>query len=130
MNKFYLRKVLKNNAQTLKYLNKLQKIYLIGFWANYGVQEYYFTGKYNKDNIPLVYNYYDANGTCDEYLLMPITHTTTGIIYGWTTCEKFAETAANKFRTLLEYDKLFYKTKTPDLGPEYSGQELISYLKQ
>jgi hypothetical protein len=33
--------------------------------------------------VPLVYNYYDANGTCDEYHLVPITHCSSGAFWDW-----------------------------------------------
>ena len=38
-----MKKVLKNSKKTKKYLDSLPKIYLIGYWASAGIQEYYFS---------------------------------------------------------------------------------------
>lgn len=86
-----LKSILKDTPKTKKFLNSLPKIYLIGCWADFGYRDYPCTDR-NKDGIPLVYEYYDGNGTTSEYHLMPITHVTTGRIYGWTVSEKCAST--------------------------------------
>ena len=81
-----MKKILKNTLKTQKYLDKLPKIYLIACWARYGILEFPFTGKYIKENgidIPLVYDYDDHNGVCDNYYLRKITNTTTGFIVCW-----------------------------------------------
>lgn len=39
--------------------------------------------KLDKDNIPLVYQYDDYNGTADQFELRRIYDTTSGIIFGW-----------------------------------------------
>ena len=85
-------KALANDYTTSIIFEQMPKIYLVGCWARYGVREHYFTGYYREidgKSIPLVYDYFDANGTDDEWRLVPITHTTTGEIITWT---------QNKFR--------------------------------
>ena len=96
-----MRKVLKNNKQTKIYLDSLPKIYLIGYWARYGVMEFPFTGKYEQNeygiSIPLVYDYDDHNGTCDNWYLRKITDTTTGIILLWTQSKSVASKIAELY---------------------------------
>ena len=94
------KKVLKNNKRTKEYLEKLPKIYIVACWARFGVREYPFTGKFIKDKhrgnmyIPLVYDYDDCNGTCDNYYLRKITNVTTGNIILWTQNKNIAEKIA------------------------------------
>ena len=96
-----MRKVLKNTPKTKDYLNSLPKIHMVGFWARYGVRTFPFTGKYitNKDgiSIPLVYDYDDHNGTCDNYYLRRLDRTTTGAVITWTQNEKLASKIAELF---------------------------------
>ena len=95
-----MRKVLKNTAKTKAYLDSLPKIYMVGCWAKYGVREYPFTGKYEQDkyndniSVPLVYNYDDHNGTCDNYYLRQLTSVTTGSIIMWTQNKAVADKVA------------------------------------
>jgi len=91
-----LKKKLQNNDKTRKYLDKLPKIYIVGFWAKYGVREYPLAGwkKIDNDMIPLMYDYYDCNGMCDEYHLYNIRLVTTGQILFWTTNKLIAEKVA------------------------------------
>lgn len=92
-----MKKVLKNTAKTRKYLNSLPKIYIVGCWAKYGVREYPFTEKYFSENgfsVPLVYDYDDCNGTCDNYWLRRIDQTTSGWIVMWTQDKKLADEIA------------------------------------
>lgn len=92
-----MRKILKNTPKTRAYLDNLPKIYLVACWARYGVMEFPFTGKYVKHagiSYPLVYQYDDHNGTCDNYYLRPINLTTTGWIAVWTQNEGVANTMA------------------------------------
>lgn len=96
-----MRKVLKNNKTTKKYLDSLPKIYIVGCWAKYGVREYPFTGKYetndNGIDIPLVYDYDDHNGTTDNYYLRRLDHVTTGQIILWTQFKNVANKVAELF---------------------------------
>lgn len=77
-------------------------MYLVALWANYGVREYAFSGKYKINEkgvaIPLVYDYDDHNGTCDSWFLRPITCTTTGFIIFWTPYKGIAEKVAEALR--------------------------------
>lgn len=97
-------KVLENSAETKAYLDTLKKIYLIGCWAHYGVREYYFSGKYaDKDKTkPLVYDYDDHNGACDNWYLRELDDTTTGYVWGWTFNKKDAERIANNLEAKRE----------------------------
>ena len=106
-----MKKVLKNSTKTKKYLEKLPKIYLVACWASYGIREYSFSGKYIKENgkdIPLVYDYDDHNGTCDNYWLRKITDTTTGSILIWTQNKAAAKTIANAMNVYIKF-KLLHK---------------------
>lgn len=78
-----LRKVLKSTPRTKKYLDSLPKIYGIFLWAKWAMLELPWTGKYDKEGEPLVYIYYDANGACDEYHLVPIHYASSGAFHGW-----------------------------------------------
>ena len=92
-----MRKILPNSPKTKKYLEKLPKIYVIGCWAGFGVVTHYFSGKFAKDGTtPLVWDYEDCNGTCDEYRLRNLHHTTTGRIFAWTNTEETAQYIANQ----------------------------------
>jgi hypothetical protein len=79
------RKVLKNTPKTKKYLDSLPKVYGLFLWAKWGMLELRWSGKYTKGDIvvPLVYHYYDANGMCDEYHLVPITSCSSGAFWDW-----------------------------------------------
>ena len=104
-----MRKVLKNTAKTRAYLDSLPKIYMVGYWAKYGVREYPFVGKYEQDefnniSVPLVYDYDDHNGTCDNYYLRGITSTTTGSIVMWTQFKSVADKVAELFNKELQND--------------------------
>lgn len=97
-----IKKVLKNNKKTKQYLDKLPKMYIVGRWAKFGVSDYSFTGKYievDGISIPLVYKYYDANGTTDMWYLCPITQVTTGAVIMWTQNKPIAERIAKALNT-------------------------------
>jgi len=99
-----MRKVLKNTAKTQKYLDSLPKIYLVGCWARYGVREYPFTEKYFSENgisIPIVYDYDDHNGTCDNWYLRRLYYVTTGQIIMWTQNKSVAYKVAELFNKEL-----------------------------
>lgn len=88
-----MRKIIPFSKGAQEELNKLPKMYLVAFWAHYGVTDFPFSGKYEKRfdeklgytiDVPLVYQYDDHNGTCDDFFLRPIDYTTTGQIVVWT----------------------------------------------
>ena len=92
-----LKKHLPHNQKTKDKLAKLPKIYLIACWARYGVLEFPFSGRYKKINkkpVPLVWDFDDHNGTYPEYVLRPITWTTTAAIRGWVSNEQQAKDTA------------------------------------
>ena len=89
-----MKKRLINNKKTKEYLESLKKVYFIGFWANWGYRECYFSGKFTESHNryqPLVWDYDDHNGTDDAYYLRPIDFTTTGYMYAWTFDKNVAE---------------------------------------
>lgn len=85
-----LKKVLQNTPETKEYLNSLRKVYIAACWAGWGVLGFPFSGKYadKEKTIPLVWFHYDFNGAADEWHLIPINQTTTGMIMGWSFNEK------------------------------------------
>lgn len=101
-----MKKVLKNNDKTKTYLDSLPKIYLVGCWARYGVRDYPFTGKYetneNGISIPIVYDYDDHNGTCDNWYLRRLDYVTTGQIVLWTQSKSMASKVAELFNKEME----------------------------
>ena len=78
-----MKKRLQNNAKTRKYLDTLPKYYALTLWADYAIVEVPFSGKCNKRGEPLVWIYYDGNGTCDEYYLNPIQGITSAPVFCW-----------------------------------------------
>ena len=107
-------KKLENTPYAREYFENLPKIYLVGYWAKYGVREYPFAEKYVKSKnapylgkcIPMVYDYDDMNGTCDDYFLRPIIDTTTGEIIVWTFSESKAKRIAEALNKLEESNDL------------------------
>lgn len=102
-----MKKVLKNTENTKAYLDSLPKIYIVGLWAKYGVREYPFTEKYFSENgfsVPLVYDYDDCNGTCDNWYLRRIDRVTSGQILLWTQSKSVASKVAELFNKELQND--------------------------
>lgn len=120
-----LRKRLKNTKKNKDKLAKLPKIYLVACWARYGVLEFPFSGRYKKINkkpVPLVWDYDDHNGTYPEYVLRPITWTTTAAIRGWVRDEQQAkDTAEFCEKRRLQAQQELQRKKLPDF------REFIQY---
>lgn len=123
-----LRKRLKNTKKNKDKLAKLPKIYLIACWARYGVLEFPFSGRYKKINkkpIPLVWDFDDHNGTYPEYVLRPITWTTTAAIRGWVRDEQQAkDTAEFCEKRRVQAQQELQRKKLPDF------REFIQYHQQ
>ena len=123
-----LRKRLKNTKKNKDKLAKLPKIYLVACWARYGVLEFPFSGRYKKINkkpIPLVWDFDDHNGTYPEYVLSPITWTTTAVIRGWLRDEQQAkDTAEFCEKRRLQAQQELQRKKLPDF------REFIQYHQQ
>ena len=131
-----LRKRLPYNQKTKDKLAKLPKIYLIACWAHYGVLEFPFSGKYKKVKdadgpliryIPLVWDFDDHNGVYPEYVLRPITWTTTAAIRGWVRNEQQAKDTAEfceKRRVQAAEEKLQeLKLNYEERVKEFGGEE-------
>ena len=120
-----LRKRLKNTKKNKDKLAKLPKIYLIACWARYGVLEFPFSGRYKKINkkpVPLVWDCDDHNGTYPEYVLRPITWTTTAAIRGWVRDEQQAkDTAEFCEKRRVQAQQELQRKKLPDF------REFIQY---
>ena len=120
-----LRKHLPHNQKTKDKLAKLPKIYLIACWARYGVLEFPFSGRYKKINkkpVPLVWDFDDHNGTYPEYVLRPITWTTTAAIRGWVRDEQQAkDTAEFCEKRRVQAQQELQRKKLPDF------REFIQY---
>ena len=92
------RKTLPGDKAWVKpWLEKKKKIYLVACWARWGVLECIYAGEkvYSaraKQKVPYIWEYYDANGTTDIWIKVPITFATSGRIKGWT----FDKAAAEK----------------------------------
>lgn len=130
-----LRKRLPYNQKTRDKLAKLPKIYLVACWAHYGVLDFPFSGKYKKVKdadgpliryIPLVWDFDDHNGVYPEYVLRPITWTTTAAIRGWVRNEQQAKDTAEfceKRRVQAAEEKLQelqlnYEERVKEFGSE------------
>lgn len=123
-----LRKRLKNTKKNKDKLAKLPKIYLVACWARYGVLEFPFSGRYKKINkkpVPLVWDFDDHNGTYPEYVLRPITWTTTAAIRGWLRDEQQAkDTAEFCEKRRVQAQQELQRKKLPDF------REFIQYHQQ
>lgn len=78
-----MKRILQDTPKTKKFLDSLPTLYFIGVWIGCGVREIKFSGKCDTDGMPLVYDYYDGNGTCSEWLLIRLENVTTGSILAW-----------------------------------------------
>ena len=103
-----MRKVLKNTAKTKEYLDKLPKLYGIFLWAKWGILELPWSGKYNKDNMPLVYIYHDFNGEYDEYVLNTINMASSGGFWGCYEDKATAEEVQEKLNEALKNGEIGY----------------------
>lgn len=106
------RSVRTNSGETAQFLTKLPKMYIVGYWARYGVWDFYWSGKWEKNPHnghmePLVWHYDDHNGTADNWYLLPIRFVTTGQIIMWTEDRVYAESIASalNLRGLIRTDK-------------------------
>jgi hypothetical protein len=111
-----LRKILKNTAKTKAYLDSLPKVYGIFLWAKWGILELPWSGKYTKGKtpVPLVYNYYDNNGTYDEYHLVPITYCSGGAFWDWCETKEDAKYVQEKLNEALKRGAYGYDEFTED----------------
>lgn len=103
-----MRKILKNTPKTKTYLDSLPKIYCVFLWAKWGIMELPWSGKYDKYGMPLVYVYYDANGCCDEYHLMPARLVSSGGFWDWYESKDNAEFVREKLNEALSMGEFGY----------------------
>lgn len=77
-----MKKNMPDNAKARKKLEKLPKIYYVGFWAHWGTRNEALQG-FDKDGHPLVWYFNDHNGTYAEWVLTRLEYTTTGVVACW-----------------------------------------------
>jgi hypothetical protein len=97
-----MKKILQNDSNTKEYFKTLTKIYGLFLWAKWGMLELYWSGKLDERGMPLVYVYYDANGTCDEYRLMPIDRASSGGFWSWYMKRSDAECIQKNLNSKME----------------------------
>lgn len=104
-----LKEHLKENSKNNKYIQSLRKVYLVGYWARYGVLAFPYAGKMVENNefglIPLVYDFDDHNGTYEEYVLRELNQVTTGQVITYTFNEHIAQMLVDKLNMLEEMKK-------------------------
>ena len=101
-----LKKRLECTPENDKYVQTLPRIYLIGYWARFGIMECANTLQVDKDGVPLVYEFNDHNGAYEEYELLPIYRVTTGLVYAWSTSKKSAQYIADLMNTAKGYFRI------------------------
>ena len=104
-----LKEHLKYNSKNNKYIQSLRKVYLVGYWARYGVLEFPYSGKMVEDSefglIPLVYDFDDHNGTYNEYVLRKLNDVTTGQVITYAFNKHIANSIAEQYNELYSYRK-------------------------
>lgn len=128
--------VMQNGKKAARRLEKLPILYVVGMWARYGVRPYRNSCRTDRYGMPLVWEYYDGNGTCDEWHLVPVTDTTTGWVMAWSTNEGYAQRLADAMNAANE-GAMFYKGFSGRIlcnvrdkilyGKAYDGTHLISF---
>lgn len=85
-----------------EYVKSLKPVYLLGYWYDYGIREYPFTGEFEKDEqlgyVPIVYDFTDHNGTYEEYVPRKITEVTTGEVIIYCFSKPLLESYMNKLK--------------------------------
>ena len=122
-----MKTILKNTKKTREYLETLPKMYLIGFWARCGVREHYYTKKTDKYGVPLVYEYYDGNGTCDLWRLVPITETTCGHIFAYSSTKETAKEIADALNS-VERSDTYYKGNIAKISYNANDNSLVGNI--
>ncbi len=79
-----------NDPEISRILADCRKVYLISRWIQYGYTSLPFSGEYESSE-PLVWMFNDHNGAYDEWVLTPISKTTTGQVRSWTFDEEEAK---------------------------------------
>lgn len=107
---------MKTTKRLLKKIEEATPVYMVALWAKWGVREYKWTGKWCRDKdtgflIPIVWNHYDGNGTCDKWLKQKLNFTTTGYIFDWTFRKKNAEIIADMLNKETNMGKDMYWLK-------------------
>lgn len=90
-----------DDAKAREKLEKLPKIWYVGFWAHYGVRSE-ILGGFDRDGHPLVWYFDDHNGTYSEWVLTRLEYTTTGAVITWGDARRREK--LEKIADLLEAD--------------------------
>lgn len=95
----------KIKQKILKYkYKKAKNIYIVGFWARWGVLPVKYSGKININGDPLTICYTDCNGRQDLYYITPWYNETSGITIAYFFNEKQAISLANKLNKECNYE--------------------------
>ena len=91
---------MKPTKRLKKKIEKCPKVWLIARWAHFGTREFYWTGKWTKDNKPqpIVWYFTDHNGEYEQWLKVPIFDTTAG----WTIAYSFFQGIAEEIAEAME----------------------------
>ena len=93
------------SRRNYKKSRKAESVYAIVRYADWCVSEYKYAGKlkrndFSRDLEPLVYHYNDHNGEYESYDIVPLSHTTSGTICGWTFSKDRADAVAYEHKIL------------------------------
>lgn len=92
---------LPDSPKTRQKLEKLPRIWYVGYWAHYGTR-HEVLGGFDRDGHPLVWYFDDHNGEYSEWQLTRLEYTTTGVIITWTDEDRYEK--MKKIADLLEAD--------------------------
>lgn len=90
-----------DDPKTRQKLEKLPRIWYVGYWAHYGARSE-ILGGFDHDGHPLVWYFDDHNGEYSEWVLMRLEYTTTGAIITWGDARRKGK--LEKIANLLEAD--------------------------
>ena len=103
------RHILSNTKNNNEMIKSSPKVYLVGYWAKYGVMELPYAGKMVEDDtfglVPLVYDFNDFNGEREVWFIRKITEATSGGKVIYTFNKDIAEMLADKLNMLEELTK-------------------------
>lgn len=130
-----MKNIRQDNEKTKRYLDSLPKLYVVGCWSKYGVREYPNSGLTDAKGVPLVWDYYDGNGTCSVWRLASVHHTTTGSVWCWSDNEDVCRHVASALNAsekgtlnyMGNYGITSYDAKEGKLKGYVFGHEKITF---
>lgn len=115
---------MRTTKRLLKKIEKATSVYMVGFWAKWSVREYKWTGKwyYEKDTgapIPIVWYYWDDNGTCNEWIKVRLDLAECVFMYDWT----FRKGVAQKVAQMLNKEEKESENKEREIKLDFSSKK-------